>query len=213
MKRTVVIVLLMVLLLPGCRRTEISLEAIYNNDKPAEELITHYYSDSKMDRIWKGVNNRYKTLDYVANRLEIECVRKTESDYYQYYIVFLHESGLRSFLFINDKEQSSRMVTFDRIPSKSELDFVVADKTKRSEIESVVPDHSFLHYDLGIGAVELIVKEGVISMIYSGVAVDENGEYRLADEPIVCQFSFISNEEILKYGNSNPPILDIDKDW
>ena len=79
-----------------------------DNNTPAHELISHYYSDEDFEAIFKRTDEEvyyspyeYETLNDLKHIYKFECLRnpRVYSDEYYPYIVLMSESGKKLFLF------------------------------------------------------------------------------------------------------------------
>ena len=79
-----------------------------DNNTPAHELISHYYSDEDFEAIFKRTDEEvyyspfeYETLNDLKHIFKFECLRnpRVYSDEYKPYVVLMSDSGKKLFLF------------------------------------------------------------------------------------------------------------------
>lgn len=120
-----------------------------DNIRPADEIITKYYSDEDIVHLFHEENDficRYDTVRDLMKKYKIECVRKpaleNSCEYSSAYIILASESGKRAFLFLDgpyansNSEIYSMIVTEDFLSQdefKAQLDNLKASKSSRAE--------------------------------------------------------------------------------
>lgn len=110
-----------------------------DNNTPARELISHYYSDEELEAIvrlipeevwYSSFKYEYETLDDLKHIFKFECLRDPSvySDEYKPYVVLMSESGKKLFLFYDPQT----LEIIDRT--------IIEDFMTYSEIQALIKD-------------------------------------------------------------------------
>lgn len=108
-----------------------------DNSTSLSEAITVKYPVSTIDALKEESYQRDVYFYELKAKFNLQCIRKTEREFYKYYVVLKQEDDRYAFLFIGRDLKVGHIMTYDRIKSKSEFDFIVVDQTTKGEVEAV----------------------------------------------------------------------------
>ena len=122
-----------------------------DNNTPARELISHYYSDEELERALSVIIEseysqpyKYDTLDDLKHMYKFECLRdpRVYSEEYYPYIVLMSESGKKLFLFYDPQT----LEIIDRT--------IIEDFMTLSEVQAVIKNALVINKNIIDDAVE-----------------------------------------------------------
>lgn len=212
-----VIICIAVCLLFAAYESRIELPPV-DNTTPAEELITHTYSDADLALIDENYDN---ILD-LARDYKIECIRDPREffDNYLPYVVLMSDTGKRLFVYFDDpnfsydKDSIAFCLLTDEFKSHDEmyaiLDDMVNNGTTWEQVKKLYP------YDTGLSSTAkgntqcVAVKEGVfVTFVYNVSAKISRIDY-YSDEEIFCTDDIARDHDLIW---TIKPLLTIDKNW
>ena len=194
-----------------------------DNTTPAEELITHTYSDADLASIEENYDN---ILD-LARDYKIECIRDPREFFENYlpYIVLMSDTGKRVFIYYDDPVYNESDYHYDdndiyfclfteKFMGYDEMNSLLQDManngTTREEVKKLYP------YDTGLSSTAkgntqcVAVKEGVfVTFIYNISAKISRIDY-YSDEEIFRTGDIVRDHDLVW---TIKPLLTIDKNW
>lgn len=223
MKKTIILCLSAVVcfLLTSCGNI-VELPPV-DNTTPAEELITHTYSDADLAAIEENYYGH--TIYDLAKDYKIECLRDPGEfceDYFPY-VVLMSDTGKRAFVFFADSayQRSSNIdkvyisLFTDGFKSRQEMEYILEDMILNGATWEQV--YTLYPYYTGVSTTSwrttqsVAVKEGVfVTRVYNGC------------NPTLSELLYYSDEELFKSKNVEHenglirtirPLLTIDKNW
>lgn len=217
-----VIICIAVCLLFAAYESRIELPPV-DNTTPAEELITHTYSDADLASIEENYDN---ILD-LAKDYKIECIRDPREFFENYlpYIVLMSDTGKRVFIYYDDPVYNESNYHYDdndiyfclftdKFMNYDEMNSLLQDMAKngttREEVKKLYP------YDTGLSSTAkgntqcVAVKEGVfVTFIYNISAKISRIDY-YSDEEIFRTGDIVRDHDLIW---TIKPLLTIDKNW
>lgn len=221
MKKLIIICVLICLLF-AAYESRIELPPV-DNTTPAEELITHTYSDADLALIEENYDN---ILD-LARDYKIECIRDPREFFENYlpYIVLMSDTGKRVFIYYDDPVYNESNYHYDdndiyfclftdKFMGYDEMNSLLQDMAKngttREEVKKLYP------YDTGLSSTAkgntqcVAVKEGVfVTFIYNISAKISRIDY-YSDEEIFRTGDIVRDHDLIW---TIKPLLAIDKNW
>lgn len=221
MKKLIIICVLICLLF-AAYDSRIELPPV-DNTTPAEELITHTYSDADLASIEENYDN---ILD-LARDYKIECIRDPREFFENYlpYIVLMSDTGKRVFIYYDDPVYNESDYHYDdndiyfclfteKFMGYDEMNSLLQDManngTTREEVKKLYP------YDTGLSSTAkgntqcVAVKEGVfVTFIYNISAEISKIDY-YSDDVIFSADKIERNSDLVW---TIKPLLTIDKNW
>ncbi len=221
MKKLIIICVLICLLF-AAYDSRIELPPV-DNTTPAEELITHTYSDADLASIEENYDN---ILD-LARDYKIECIRDPREFFENYlpYIVLMSDTGKRVFIYYDDPVYNESDYHYDdndiyfclfteKFMGYDEMNSLLQDManngTTREEVKKLYP------YDTGLSSTAkgntqcVAVKEGVfVTFIYNISAKISRIDY-YSDEEIFRTGDIVRDHDLVW---TIKPLLTIDKNW
>lgn len=221
MKKLIIICVLICLLF-AAYESRIELPPV-DNTTPAEELITHTYSDADLASIEENYDN---ILD-LARDYKIECIRDPREFFENYlpYIVLMSDTGKRVFIYYDDPVYNESDYHYDdndiyfclfteKFMGYDEMNSLLQDManngTTREEVKKLYP------YDTGLSSTAkgntqcVAVKEGVfVTFIYNISAKISRIDY-YSDEEIFRTGDIVRDHDLVW---TIKPLLTIDKNW
>lgn len=221
MKKLIIICVLICLLF-AAYDSRIELPPV-DNTTPAEELITHTYSDADLASIEENYDN---ILD-LARDYKIECIRDPREFFENYlpYIVLMSYTGKRVFIYYDDPVYNESDYHYDdndiyfclfteKFMGYDEMNSLLQDManngTTREEVKKLYP------YDTGLSSTAkgntqcVAVKEGVfVTFIYNISAKISRIDY-YSDEEIFRTGDIVRDHDLVW---TIKPLLTIDKNW
>lgn len=221
MKKLIIICVLICLLF-AAYESRIELPPV-DNTTPAEELITHTYSDADLASIGENYDN---ILD-LARDYKIECIRDPREFFENYlpYIVLMSDTGKRVFIYYDDPVYNESNYHYDdndiyfclftdKFMNYDEMNSLLQDMAKngttREEVKKLYP------YDTGLSSTAkgntqcVAVKEGVfVTFIYNISAKISRIDY-YSDEEIFRTGDIVRDHDLVW---TIKPLLTIDKNW
>lgn len=221
MKKLIIICVLICLLF-AAYESRIELPPV-DNTTPAEELITHTYSDADLASIEENYDN---ILD-LARDYKIECIRDPREFFENYlpYIVLMSDTGKRVFIYYDDPVYNESNYHYDdndiyfclftdKFMNYDEMNSLLQDMAKngttREEVKKLYP------YDTGLSSTAkgntqcVAVKEGVfVTFIYNISAKISRIDY-YSDEEIFRTGDIVRDHDLVW---TIKPLLTIDKNW
>lgn len=221
MKKLIIICVLICLLF-AAYESRIELPPV-DNTTPAEELITHTYSDADLALIEENYDN---ILD-LARDYKIECIRDPREFFENYlpYIVLMSDTGKRVFIYYDDPVYNESNYHYDdndiyfclftdKFMNYDEMNSLLQDMAKngttREEVKKLYP------YDTGLSSTAkgntqcVAVKEGVfVTFIYNISAKISRIDY-YSDEEIFRTGDIVRDHDLVW---TIKPLLTIDKNW
>ena len=217
-----VIICIAVCLLFAAYESRIELPPV-DNTTPAEELITHTYSDADLALIEENYDN---ILD-LARDYKIECIRDPREFFENYlpYIVLMSDTGKRVFIYYDDPVYNESNYHYDdndiyfclftdKFMGYDEMNSLLQDManngTTWEEVKKLYP------YDTGLSSTAkgntqcVAVKEGVfVTFVYNVSAKISRIDY-YSDEEIFCTDDIVRDHDLIW---TIKPLLTIDKNW
>lgn len=221
MKKLILICVLICLLFTAYE-SRIELPPV-DNTTPAEELITHTYSDTDLASIGENYDN---ILD-LARDYKIECIRDPREFFENYlpYIVLMSDTGKRVFIYYDDPVYNESNYHYDdndiyfclftdKFMGYDEMNSLLQDManngTTWEEVKKLYP------YDTGLSSTAkgntqcVAVKEGVfVTFVYNISAEISKIDY-YSDDVIFSADKIERNSDLVW---TIKPLLTIDKNW
>lgn len=196
-----------------------------DNTTPAEELITHTYSDLSLEQIED--NYRGCTIYDLARDFKIECIRDPREffDNYLPYVVLMSDTGKRAFIYFGHEMYSKNHYYYnendiyfclftDKFKGYDEMNNLLQDManngTTWEEVKKLYPYETGLS-STAIGDTQCVaVKEGVlVAFIYNISAEISKIDY-YSDDVIFSADKIERNSDLIW---TIKPLLPIDKNW
>lgn len=220
--KKLILICIAVCLLFAAYESRIELPPV-DNTTPAEELITHTYSDADLALIEENYDN---ILD-LARDYKIECIRDPREFFENYlpYIVLMSDTGKRVFIYYDDPVYNESNYHYDdndiyfclftdKFMNYDEMNSLLQDMAKngttREEVKKLYP------YDTGLSSTAkgntqcVAVKEGVfVTFIYNISAKISRIDY-YSDEEIFRTGDIVRDHDLVW---TIKPLLTIDKNW
>lgn len=220
--KKLIIICIAVCLLFAAYESRIELPPV-DNTTPAEELITHTYSDADLALIEENYDN---ILD-LAKDYKIECIRDPREFFENYlpYIVLMSDTGKRVFIYYDDPVYNESNYHYDdndiyfclftdKFMGYDEMNSLLQDManngTTWEEVKKLYPYETGLS-STAIGDTQCIaVKEGVfVTFIYNISAEISKIDY-YSDDVIFSADKIERNSDLVW---TIKPLLTIDKNW
>ena len=217
-----VIICIAVCLLFAAYESRIELPPV-DNTTPAEELITHTYSDADLALIEENYDN---ILD-LARDYKSECIRDTREFFENYlpYIVLMSDTGKRAFIYYGNTAYSKNNYHYDdndiyfclftdKFMGYDEMNSLLQDMANNGTTWEEVK--KLYQYDTGLSSTAkgntqcVAVKEGVfVTFIYNISAKISRIDY-YSDEEIFRTGDIVRDHDLVW---TIKPLLTIDKNW
>lgn len=175
------LILILIVLLTGCNDIK------YNNSENKIDLITKKYSTEQIEKLELTTGSEKVTFSEFKKDFDAQCIRKTHQGYY---VILLLESGENSFVFFNDDNILTSVMTVDKFKTQNEFNIQALDGMTKSAVLNFDPNAILIP----VSSVEItahIVQEGLYIIKYTRFLDGQSIE-----DPVVNSVEFIANENI-----------------
>ena len=177
----IIIILILIVSFTGCNDMK------YNNSENKIDLITKKYSTEQIEKLELTTGSEKVTFSEFKKEFDAQCIRKTHQGYY---VILLLESGENSFVFFNDDNILTSVMTVDKFKTQNEFNIQALDGMTKSAVLNFDPNTILIP----VSSVEItahIVQEGLYIIKYTRFLDGQSIE-----DPVVNSVEFIANENI-----------------
>ena len=155
----------------------------YDNWVRKEDRITVSYSPEEIERISVQMSliNGGLYRNRLAERFDIECVRKTEHycPYYAYYVIFAIDNGQYAYVIMNSAMKAKECLIWEsEFRTKEEFELFFSQNQNYKDLREFNPN--YFRWGFGDAVDSFYVQEGMYTIIYAlslptEYTIDENG--------------------------------------
>ena len=180
-KFNIIVLLILIVSFTGCNDMK------YNNSENKIDLITKKYSTEQIEKLELTTGSEKVTFSEFKKDFDAQCIRKTHQGYY---VILLLEGGENSFVFFNDDNILTSVMTVDKFKTQNEFNIQALDGMTKSAVLNFDPNAILIP----VSSVEItahIVQEGLYIIKYTRFLDGQSIE-----DPVVNSVEFIANENI-----------------